>query len=141
VIDINNVKKIVDEEYPGINLKMEQINASIKYEIIESTLDDKITFRNICAGGNFGVMTDEEFASALIETIVVQMNGYKKLDRAQIIRDKTTIMKMDQMSPNSFHKLTTKELEDKTTEYDIKRDEFTKTEIKKAENKKEELEE
>jgi len=140
VIDVNNVKNIVLEEYPNIKLEMNKVDTSNKYEIIESVLDDKISFRNICAGGNFGVMTDEEFASALIETIVVQMNGYKKLDRAQILRDKTTIIKMDQMSPNSFHKLTPSELEDKIVEYDIKKDEFTRAEIKKVENKKESLE-
>lgn len=141
MIDVTKVKEIILGEYPNIDIEMHPINSSSKYEIIESILGGKIAFRNICSGGDFGTMTDEEFASCLIETIEVQMNGYRKLDKAQILRDKTTIMYMDQMTPTSFHKLTPDELEAKTVEYEIRKDEFTKAEAKKVDEKKIDIEE
>jgi hypothetical protein len=141
MIDITKVKEIVLAEYPDMKLEMHPINSSNKYEVIESIIDEKIAFRNICSGGDFGVMSDEEFASCMIETIMVQKNGYRKLDRAQILRDKTTIMYMDQMTPTSFHKLTPDELEAKIALYEIRKDEVTKSEIKKVEEKKDDAEE
>lgn len=136
MMNIDKIKEIVSKEYPDTTIELGYINSSNKYEVIETIIDGKITFRNIASGGTFGILDEEGFASYLIETITVQKNAYRKLDRAQIIRDKHTIMAMNMCDPTSFHKLTESELKDKIAEYEIRKDEFTKSDEQKIKESK-----
>lgn len=124
MIDVLKVKEAICKEFPDLVIDMSQINSSIKYDIIQTVIDNKISFRNIYNGGNFKSMTNEELIDNLSKTIVIQIYGYKKLDRIQIIKDSKTITYLDMMNPESYHKLTEKELEKKIKEYDIKEEEI-----------------
>jgi hypothetical protein len=128
MINLANVMDVVSKEYPDSKITMDFIDCSTKYKVVQTILDDKIAFRNIAAGGDFGEMSDEDFSSCVIETISIQKGVYAKLDRAQVIRDGKTIMFMDMADPTSFHKLTEKEFDEKVKLYDIKKDELKKKE-------------
>lgn len=135
MINLNEVKDIVSKEYPDSKIEMGFIDSSNKYKVVQTILDDKIAFRNIASGGNFGEMSVEDFSSCVIETISIQKGVYNKLDRAQVIRDGKTIMFMDMADPSLFHKLTDQEFEDKVKLYDIKKDELKKKEKPVAKTK------
>lgn len=135
MIELEKVTDIISKEYPDLKFTMNFIDTSNKYKIVETIMDEKIAFRNICSGGSFGELSIEDFASCVIEAISIQKGIYNKLDRAQVIRDGKTIMFIDQADPISFHKLNEKELENKIKLYEIKKDEFKKKDEIIAKNK------
>ena len=126
---IDTIKKSINKEFPDIKYDAYYSNSSNKYKIIESLIDDKIMFRNIIEGGQFGILSLEEIVSCIIETTQLQLNLYQKLDKIQILKDKKTITYMEMADPINFHTLTDEELQDKIKKYEIKQDDFIQKDI------------
>lgn len=128
---IKLIEKGLKEEYPDFTFDVQRIDSSGEHEIIETVVNtiehQNFSYRQITnLEEEPGIELDDILIANAIEIVKVHMRVYEKLDRAEVIKNKKTIMFMDQCEPTSFHALKEDELEAKIASYTIKEEEFKK---------------
>ena len=127
---LTKIKSTLEENFPDFKFQLAEVE-DYKYDIVEVHLDDydhEIIFRQCIAGGIFDELEEEDITTNSIEIVNRAIEGYEKLDRANIIKEKKMIKILDQMDATSFHKLTEEELEERMERYKLTDKDFKKKE-------------
>lgn len=127
---LTKIKSALEETFPDYKFQLAEVEDE-KYQIAEVHFDDydhEIVFRQCIAGGVFDELEEEDITNNSIEIVNRAVEGYAKLDRANIIKEKKMIKILNQMDPVSFHKLTEEELEERMQRYSLTEKDFKKKE-------------
>lgn len=130
---IGKINTRLTEEFPELSFNILAVSkeASSRYDLVDIETTEKdhtIISRQIVGGGRFDDLEEDVVLSNSVEIVHRAIEGYAKLDKENILKEKRMIRVLNQMEGVSFHKLTEDELAERMKLYNIQEKNFKKKE-------------